>query len=266
MGGYVTLAWLDFFQGLFLLLVIALVPLIIFPQVGGFIGISKAFTLRHLSLSLIPNYSAKTLMEIFFSICGWGIGYFGQPHIITKFMGIKKPGDMRKAMGVGMSWQVIALSSATLIGIVAVPFFSQGIDNPELVFVTMVKTVFPPFIMAFMLCAVLAATISTMDSQILVLASTLTEDFYKRIFRKTASSKELLWMSRFFVIATALVAYSIAFFKISTIYSLVLYAWSGLGSCFGPLLVFGLFSKKVTKYGAWAGIITGGGFRFFGLI
>lgn len=97
-----------------------------------------------------------------------------------------------------------------------------------------------------------------MDSQILVLASSLTEDFYKRIFRKAASQKELLWISRAFVLAVTVISFSIAFFKISTIYSLVFYAWSGLGSSFGPLLLFSLYSKKANKYGAWAGILVGG--------
>ncbi|MCB1116222.1 MAG: sodium/proline symporter, partial [Chlamydiia bacterium] len=129
---------------------------------------------------------------------------------------------------------------------------------PELVFVQMVENTFPPFLMALILCGVLGATISTMDSQILVLASSLTEDFYKRIFHKNATSKQLLWVSRMFVLAVTAFAYIIAFLKISTIYSLVLYAWSGLGSAFGPLLVFSLYSKRANKYGAWAGVITGG--------
>lgn len=113
-------------------------------------------------------------------------------------------------------------------------------------------------ISAFILCAVLGATISTMDSQILVLASSLTEDFYKRIFHKDATSKQLLWISRVFILVVTAVSFGIAFFKISTIYSLVFFAWAGLGSSFGPLLLFALYSKKTNKYGAWAGIIVGG--------
>ncbi|MCB1072860.1 MAG: sodium/proline symporter [Chlamydiia bacterium] len=258
-GGYTTLAWIDLFQGLFLLCVIVLVPAVILPKVGGFDGIHHALDLQKRSFSMIPNTSPETLSKIIFSICGWGLGYFGQPHIITKFMGIKEVSHIKKSMFVGMSWQVIALGSATIIGLMAVPYFIQGISNPELVFVEMVKDTFPPLIMALILCGVLGATISTMDSQILVLASSLTEDFYKRIFHKNATSKQLLWISRVFVLAVTAFAFIIAFFKISTIYSLVLYAWSGLGSAFGPLLVFSLYSKRANKYGAWAGIIVGGG-------
>ncbi|MBF5059578.1 sodium:solute symporter family transporter [Candidatus Neptunochlamydia vexilliferae] len=257
-GGYTTLAWIDLFQGFFLLLAIVAVPVIAMPKVGGFAGIQEALTTHGLSFSMIPNTSPKTLWKIFFSICGWGIGYFGQPHIVTKFMGIRKVSHIKKSMAVGMSWQVIALSSATLIGLIGIAYFPGGLANTELVFVKMVKDIFPPFIIALILCGILGATISTMDSQILVLASSLSEDFYKKIFHKDASPKHLLWVSRFFVLLVTAFAFSIAFFKISTIYSLVFFAWSGLGSAFGPLLLFSLYSKKANKYGAWGGIIVGG--------
>jgi len=257
-GGYTTLAYLDLFQGLFLMVVIVIVPAVILPQVGGISGVKDALAASHLSTSLVPNTDLKTLWQIFLGVCGWGLGYFGQPHIVTKFMGIRRVKDMRKSMVVGMSWQVITLSSATLIGLIAVAFFQKGMSNPELAFALMVKETFPPMLMAFILCAVLAATISTMDSQILVLASSLTEDFYKRIFRKNASSKELIWISRLFVLLVGLLSFLIAFFKISSIYSLVFYAWSGLGSSFGPLILFSLYSKKANKHGAWAGILGGG--------
>ncbi|MCB1109644.1 MAG: sodium/proline symporter [Chlamydiia bacterium] len=257
-GGYTTLAWIDLFQGIFLLLVIVLIPLMVFPKVGGWAGIQAAAQAKDISLSLIPNARPETLWKIFFAICGWGIGYFGQPHIITKFMGIRKVSHIKKSMAVGMTWQVIALGSATLVGLIGIAYFSQGLNDSELVFVNMVEGLFHPIIIAFILCAVLGATISTMDSQILVLASSLTEDFYKRIFHKDATSKELLWITRLFILLVTALAFVIAFFKISTIYSLVFFAWSGLGSAFGPLLIFCLYSKKANKYGAWGGIIVGG--------
>ena len=262
-GGYTTLAWIDLFQGIFLLLVIVIVPFLILPKVGGFEGVGEALKANNLSLSMIPNTKPSTLLSILFSIFGWGIGYFGQPHIVTKFMGIKKVSNMRKSMAVGMTWQVLALGSATLIGLIGVAYFKGHLDDPERVFVNMVHDTFPPIIMAFILCGVLGATLSTMDSQILVLASSLTEDFYKRIFHKNATSKELLWISRLFILIVAAISFIIAFFKISTIYSLVFFAWAGLGSSFGPLLIFGLYTKFANKYGAWAGIIVGGVIAIF---
>jgi sodium/proline symporter len=257
-GGYKTLAWIDLFQGLFLLAVIAFVPLYAVQFVGGFSQIHLSLTHYGRSLSLFPDFSLSSLCGIILTILGWGLGYFGQPHITTKFMGIKRVEEMKKAKYVGMSWQIIALSAACLVGLIGVPFFHGFLQNPELVFINMVRDLFSPFLTGLILCAALAATISTMDSQILVLATTLTEDFYKRIFRKDASSKELLFASRLFIVLTASLAYLIAFFRPLSIYELVFFAWSGLGASFGPLLLFSLYSKRVNKYGAWAGILSGG--------
>jgi sodium/proline symporter len=257
-GGYHTLAWIDLFQGIFLLLVIIFVPVYLLSHVGGFEGIFQALATKKLPSSLVPDFSGHTFKEIFYMFAGWGIGYFGQPHIITKFMGIKNVSEIPKAKWVGMSWMLISLSAATLVGLVGCAYFTQGLAQPELVFIEIVKENFHPFLIGFILCAVLAATINAMSSQVLVLSSNLTEDFYKKLLRPKANSKELLIVSRLGVILVTLIAYLIAFGKPVSIYGLVLYAWSGLGSCFGPLLLLSLYSKKINKYGAWAGILLGG--------
>jgi len=257
-GGYTTLAWLDLFQGVFLMIVIIVVPLVMLPKINGITGIAHALNTYHLTDSLLPNFKLTTFLQVFLSFCGWGLGYFGQPHIITKFMGIRKVAEIPKSMIVGISWQIITMSFATLIGLTALAYFQNTLSDPQLVFVMIVKEIFIPVVGAFMLCAVLAATVSTMDSQVLVLASSLTEDIYKRIFRKGARSKELIWISRLFVLLVATIAFLIAFFRISTIYELVFYAWAGLGSSFGPLILFSLYSKKANRHGAWAGIVCGG--------
>lgn len=257
-GGYVTLAWIDLFQGLFLMAVIILVPLYILPHVGGWNSIVAASQAKHFSLSLFPNFKGSTLLEIIFTATGWGLGYFGQPHIVTKFMGIRNVSEIKKSKYIGMSWMLLSLAAATLVGLVGSAYFKGGIQDPEQIFVQMVKDLFHPLLIGFILCAVLAATINAMSSQVLVLSSNLTEDFYKRMIRKHASSKELLLISRLGVLLVSLIAFGIAYAKLSTIYSLVLYAWSGLGSSFGPLLLLTLYSGRVNKYGAWAGIIGGG--------
>jgi sodium/proline symporter len=257
-GGYVTLAWIDLFQGFFLMLVIILVPLFIMPKLGGWHGVIQAVTAQKLTTSLFPDFSAKTIFEIIAMTAGWGLGYFGQPHIVTKFMGIRNVHEIGKSKLIGMSWMIISLSAATLVGMVGIAFFHGTLANPEEVFIEMVRQSFAPFLIGFILCAVLAATINAMSSQVLVLSSSLTEDFYKRIFNKTASSKELLIVSRIGVILVSIVAYLIAYGKVSSIYSLVLYAWSGLGSAFGPLLLLSLYWRKVNKFGAWSGILAGG--------
>jgi sodium/proline symporter len=257
-GGYVTLAWIDLFQGFFLMAVIIFVPLFLLKKVGGWTGISHEIEVKKLTLSFFPDFSTKTILEIISMTAGWGLGYFGQPHIVTKFMGIRNVHEISKSKRIGMSWMLLSLSAATFVGLVGIAFFSGRKIEPELVFIEMVKESFSPFFVGFILCAVLAATINAMSSQVLVLSSTITEDFYKRIFRKTASSKELLIIARVGVVLVSLIAFGIAFGKFSSIYSLVLYAWSGLGSSFGPLLLLSLYWKEINKYGAWAGILSGG--------
>jgi sodium/proline symporter len=258
-GGYVTLAWIDLFQGIFLMGVILFVPIYILPSLGGWQGVAQVIQAKKLTLSLIPDFSAQTLLQILFMTAGWGLGYFGQPHIVTKFMGIKNVHEISKSKLIGMTWMVLSLTAATFVGLIAISYFStKGIADPEQVFIEMVRDSFPAFLIGFILCAVIAATINAMSSQVLVLSSSIAEDFYKRIIRKDASSRELLLVSRLGVIIVAGIAFCIAYGKVSTIYSLVLYAWSGLGSSFGPLLLLSLYSDRINKYGAWAGILSGG--------
>lgn len=257
-GGYRTLAWTDLFQGLFLMAVCLFVPFYVLSKnLNGFSSIVSSANLKSIPLSLIKNHTAASYLEVFLIMAGWGLGYFGQPHIVTKFMGIKKPNEMKKAMIVGMSWQTITLAAATLIGLVGISFYPTGLDDPQLVFVNMVNALFSPFAATLILCAIFAATISTMDSQILVLISSLAEDFYKRVFHKTASSKTIVHVSRFSIFIVSGLAYIIALFKTNTIFSLVSYAWSGLGATFGPILILGLYSKNTNRFGAYAGLVTG---------
>jgi sodium/proline symporter len=258
MGGYRTVAWIDLFQGFFLLGVIVFIPSYLLYQYGGIAPVMHAVKAKHLSTSLFPDYSVKTFWQILMTAAGWGLGYFGQPHIITKFMGIRKVEDMYKAKYLGISWQAIALFAATVVGLLGIYVFPQGLTDPEQVILSIVKTTLAPFFAGLVLCAILAATTNVMAAQILVVASNLSEDFYKRVFRRHTTSKELLWVSRGSVVFISLVGFSIAFFKISTIYQLVLYSWSGLGASFGPLLILSLFRKSINKYGAFAGILVGG--------
>lgn len=258
MGGYRTVAWIDLFQGFFLLGVILFIPIYLILQAGGMDPIMHAVKAKGLPTSILPNFSKQTLWITISNALGWGLGYFGQPHIITKFMGIRKVEEMAKAKYVGISWQSIALGAATLVGLIGIYVFPQGIDNPEHVILSIVKTTLTPFFAGLVLCAILAATTNVMAAQILVVASNLSEDFYKRVFRRHASTEELLWVSRASVVFISLIGFAIAFFKISTIYKLVLYSWSGLGASFGPLLILSLYRKSINKYGAFAGILVGG--------
>ena len=247
-GGYRTVAWIDLFQGLFLLGVIVLIPSILLFKVGGLTPVLQAAKAKNLTTSLFGDFSPKTLLSHLLIAAGWGLGYFGQPHIITKFMGIKKVSDMSKAKYLGISWQTIALLSATMIGLLGIYFFPSDIENPEYITLGLVKNSLPIFFSGLALCAILAATTNVMAAQILVVASNVSEDFYKRLFRKKSSPHELLWISRASVILISLIAFFIAFFNVSSIYQLVFYSWSGLGASFGPLVLLSLYRKKINHY------------------
>lgn len=258
-GGFITVAWTDFVQGLFLLFVISLVAIISFIHLpNGWETIKTVAASRSVSLDLMDSVSLYGIMGIVFSTLMYGLGYYGQPHIITKFMGIKTPSEIKKAKYLGMSWQILSLAAASMIGLVGLAFFPDGLDKPELVFVEMVKVLFHPFLVGLFLCGMIAANMSTMDSQILVCASVLSEDFYKHIFKKNASPLELLRASRISVIIVSVAAFIIASFTNSTIFSMVLYAWSGLGSSFGPLVIMSLYDSKSNRQGAIIGILVGG--------
>lgn len=256
-GGYRTLAWIDLFQGLFLMVVILFVPLFLLGQMGGWAGIKTAATAHNISLSLLPDFSFSSTLQALLVMLGWGLGYFGQPTILTKFMGIKNAHEISKSKIIGMSWMTLALLAATLVGLIGIPFFQGELANSEMIFIDLVKSSFHPFLIGLILCAVFAAGINVMCCQILVICSSFTEDVYKKIWRKNASSQEQLRVSRLGAIVVSLIAFCIAYFKISTIYSLVLYAWSGLGAAFGPLLIYSFYAKKPAKATAWAAIISG---------
>lgn len=256
-GGFITVAWTDFFQGIFLLLAILIVPFLAFDNVGGWPAVQEAASQANISLHLINGFSLDTFLTIAF-LASWGLGYFGQPHIVTKFMGIKNSSEIYKSKYLGMSWQILTLGAAAFTGLIGIAFFKGSLADPQLVFVDMVKQLFSPLGGGLILCGIIAANMSTMDSQLLVSASVLSEDIYKHLLHRTASPASLLRASRYSVIVVAIISLMIAFAKSATIMEVVQYAWSGLGCSFGPLVLMSLYSKQTNRYGAIAGILVGG--------
>ena len=196
------------------------------------------------------------------SLLAWGLGYFGQPHILVRFMGISSPQAIKKSRRIATVWVLISLTAAIMIGVSGRMFLGDGLllndGNQETIYISMVAKIFPVFIAGIFLSAILAAIMSTADSQLLVTASAITEDFYHNKIRKNASEKELMWVSRGCVMAVAIIAVLIATNQNSTILGLVSYAWGGFGSAFGPLVLCSLFWRRTNKQGAYAGIIVGG--------
>jgi sodium/proline symporter len=253
LGGFVTLAWTDLVQGLFLLFVIILVPFLSWLQLSASVSMDTIF--QDLS-GFIPSTPAAALAA-FLLMASWGLGYFGQPHILTKFMGINDPKEIPKSMAVGMTWQTVTLTAATMIGLVGGLTFTN-LSNPELLFIELSKKTLEPFLLGLVLSAIIGVTITSMGAQILVVISTLAEDFYKKFFHKEASNRQVLVVSRISTLFVGLIAITIASFKPSSLFDLVSYAWFGLGASFGPLVIACLVRKNLHRYSAWAGILTGG--------
>lgn len=257
-GGYRTVAWIDLVQGFFLLGVILFIALFLLVQIGGFSPLFEAISHRNLPTSLFPTGFGINWWQPFLIAASWGLGYFGQPQILTKFMGIRQAQEIPKAKYLGMGWQILSLGAATLVGLIAVFFFPQGLEDTQHVILDLVKLTCAPFVAGIVLCAIVAATTNVMAAQLLVVASHLSEDLYKPYIDPKASSRELLMVSRCGVLGVAAIALVIALFKISTVYKIVLYAWSGLGASFGPLVLFSLYTKKMSAKAAFQGVLAGG--------
>ncbi len=255
-GGFVAVAWCDFFQGIFLLGVIIMVPLVAYITLGSSAAIVAAARENNIQLSLL-SAPYETFSALFLAL-SWGLGYAGQPHILVNFMGIDNPKNIKAARTVGISWQILVLTAASAIGIVGIGMFPQHTMDPQQLFIVMSTTLFHPFVAGFILCAIFAATLSTMDSLILVAGSSVAEDIYRPLINKNAKGYRLLRISRLSSIAVSLCAVALAWQGSATIYDLVNYAWSGLGATFGPLVILSLTRFKIAAPTALMGLVVGG--------
>ncbi len=256
-GGFASIAWCDLFQGFFMVFVIVLVPLYGYTFLeNGITSITTVAQLKHISLSLIPDNFSKFISSIMLAV-GWGLGYFGQPHILVNFMGIKDPSSIKKARTIGMVWQLFAVCAVLAVGLIGIGMFPESLIDNELVFVIMVQKMFAPLFAGFILCAIIAAALTTIDTQVLVSATVVSQDLYKRFINKKASSRTTLFISKLAIIFIPCISFLIACTRPS-VYTLVEYAWMGLGSSFGPVILVALYSKKVTAKKALIGMISGG--------
>lgn len=256
-GGFLAVSWTDFVQGLIMVIALILVPLVTVMHAGG---IGPAFTeIKTIDPTLFDLFKGTSLLGII-SLFAWGLGYFGQPHIIVRFMAISSVKEIKKARGIGMGWMIFSVGGAMLTGFVGIAYYSkQGLNlaNPETVFIELSEILFHPIITGFLLAALLAAIMSTISSQLLVTSSALTEDLYKTLFRRSATDKELILVGRLSVLLVAVVAVMIAYSRTGTILSLVGYAWAGFGAAFGPVILLSLYWKRMNRWGALAGMIAG---------
>lgn len=262
LGGFLAVCWTDFFQGLLMLFAIIIVPLTGMKILGGpgeTINLLADINTELLNPFTSIDGQAISLIALI-SLIAWGLGYFGQPHILVRFMAIRSSQEIKQARIIAMVWVVLSLSAAVLVGVVGRVYLSETLQGPasETVFMLMVNDIFPTLFAGFLLAAILSAIMSTADSQLLVSASAITEDFYKAFLKRNASEEELVWIGRLAVIFVSIIAFILALEPDSSILDLVAYAWAGFGASFGPAIIFSLFWSRMTRNGALAGMITGG--------
>ncbi|HPJ35477.1 MAG TPA: sodium/proline symporter PutP [Spirochaetota bacterium] len=263
LGGFFAVSWSDMIQGIVMLFAAIAVPTYALFYMGGISAASERITsISPTLLSITKNISGDNLSAIaIISSAAWGLGYFGMPHILVRFMGIDSAENIKDARKIAMVWVIISLASAMFIGVIGRAYTAgtplAGGDS-ERIFMIMVQSLFVTFLAGIMLSAILAAIMSTADSQLLVAASTISEDFYKAIFKKDAGQKELVWSGRVAVIIIAIVAYSISLNPDSSVFKVVSFAWAGLGATFGPIVIMALFWRRTTAKGAMAGVLAGG--------
>ncbi|UMZ72517.1 sodium/proline symporter PutP [Natranaerofaba carboxydovora] len=271
-GGFIAVTWLDFVNGSLMFLALVITPIGVINHLGGFEGVltqvgSINIDLLDITRGVSYNFSEGVFWDStgaigfigIISALAWGLGYFGQPHILARFMAISSLRDIKSSRLIAIVWVVLTLLGASMVGFMGIGVF--GMDNPlpdsEWVFLELVQLIFHPLIAGILLAAVLAAIMSTVDSQLLVSSSALIQDFYRRFLRKEASEKELIWGGRICVLIITIIAYALAWVE-GQVLELVAYAWAGFGATFGPLIIMSLFWRRTTRNGALAGIIVGG--------
>lgn len=256
LGGFSAVCWTDFFQGMLMLGALLIAPIFAASLLKDTAGAAALIT------SETPHFFQPfASWQDIVSGLGWGLGYFGMPHIIIRFMSLESQKSLKKSARIGITWTVLILLFAVLAGIIGRMYlgYDENINANSLVFITMVRRIFPPVMSGILLSAILAASMSTADSQLLAAASAFASDVYKPIIRKDkATDKEMLWAGRFVVLAISVVALLIASNpNAGSIMSLVSNAWGVFGAAFGPAIMLSLFWKRLTFSGAVAGIVAG---------
>ena len=250
LGGFLAVNWIDFFQGILMFLGLLIVPI--------FASIYIEWDFQ--DLIAIPEYLniySELSIISFLSLLGWGLGYFGQPHILVRFMAVRNHNELPLARRICMSWMFLGLIGAVCTALVGKVYYNGVLDNPETVFVVMAKELFNPWVTGLVVAAVLSAIMSSITAQLLNASSALVEDIYHGIFRKEASQKELLWVSRLAVVIIGMIAVSFALGQKTSVFNIVKIAWSGLGASFGPVILVSLFWQKMTRNGAICGMLSG---------
>lgn len=257
-GGFMGATFTDVAQGLLMLVALILVPVIGLVQVGGFEGLTTS--IREVDPSLLNIVAGGSVLAII-SAASWGLGYFGQPHIIVRFMAMRTPHDAVAGRRIGVGWMILTVVGAISTALVGIAYFQQNpnlsLTDPEAVFLDLSQAFFHPFVAGIVLAAVLAAVMSTISSQLVVCSSALVEDLYNMVSKRTLTPKQGVVLGRLGVLVVAVIAIVLASGRSESILSLVAFAWAGFGAAFGPTVLLALYWRKLTMPGALAGMISG---------
>jgi len=259
LGGFNAVCWTDFFQGMLMLAALMIAPIIavVAMSATGFVAPADVLPEHYYSVLSGGTFNKASIVTILSGL-GWGLGYFGMPHILVRYISIKSEKEMKKSRIVGSCWTAVILIMASVVGIVGRKYFGAGLTDSSQVFISTVRAVFPAIIAGILLSAILAASMSTADSQLLASSSAFASDVYKPVFRKKASDKEMLWAGRFVVIIISVIALFIAMNPdCNSIMDLVSNAWGAFGSAFGPAILLSLYWKRLTYQGTLASIVVG---------
>lgn len=266
LGGFLAVSLTDFVQGTIMVIALIAVPIVALNYTGG---ASETLSLINDKGSKYLDLFRGTTVVSILSLLAWGLGYFGQPHILVRFMAIDKAEDIPKAKKIGITWMIFTVFGALCIGLIGIAYlmkfdsetmllFDENKRDAETIFIYFAQVLFHPLIGGFILTAILAAVMSTISSQLLVTSSSLTEDIYKGFLKPNATPKQLLINSRLSVLIVAAVALLLALNPKDSILNLIGNAWAGFGAAFGPLVILALLQRKSTWQGALAGMLVGG--------
>ena len=261
LGGFLAVSWTDTLQASLMIFALVLTPIMVYLGLGGADQMNAA--IQQVAASTGKEYGslfAGTTLIGIISTAAWGLGYFGQPHILARFMAADSVASLDKARRIGISWMFLCLGGAVAVGYFGLAYFTTKnleLRNAEAVFIELSKAMFNPWIVGIVLSAILAAVMSTLSAQLLMCSAAITEDFYKGFFRKGASSLELVWVGRLMVLLISVVAIAIAQDPNSKVMGLVSYAWAGFGAAFGPVVILSLFNRNISSKAALWGMLSG---------
>jgi len=260
-GGFLAVSWTDTVQATLMILALIVTPIVLMSTAGG--PNAAIDTISAFDPTRVDFFHGTTFVGIV-SLLAWGLGYFGQPHILARFMAAESLAAIKPARRIGMVWMALCLLGAMAVGFFSIAWFAANpnaaapvIANPERVFIVISQQLFNPWVAGVLLSAILAAVMSTLSCQLLVCASAITEDFYKPFMRPQATQRELIWVGRTALLAVSFVALGLAWDPSNRVLDLVAYAWAGFGAAFGPVVLLSLGWRRMTRNGALAGMLTG---------